>query len=143
MDTPTVYRGTKELLAWSMTRGEYNKYRNWEMPSDEDADEMGYLVEYLDGGKANDERHNGYISWSPADVFNKAYYPLTGNALGINQASPTAMSDDGWQRHENRRNALRALAEVNRGNCISAYGLIQEAEQLAEWLDSPLPEVSD
>jgi len=56
-----------------MTRGEYNTYRNWELPANEDGADEGYLVEYLDGGKANDSRHLGYISWSPKEQFDKAY----------------------------------------------------------------------
>ena len=31
------------------------------------------MVEYLDGGQANHPDHNGYISWSPKDVFERAY----------------------------------------------------------------------
>lgn len=71
------FLGTKEVLATPMTRLEYNNYRGWELPSNElsQAYEPGYLVEYLDGGRANDSRHQGYISWSPADVFYKAYAP--------------------------------------------------------------------
>lgn len=56
-----------------MTRGEYNDYRGWQYPEGEDQTVVGYLVEYEDGGKANDSRHAGYISWSPADVFERAY----------------------------------------------------------------------
>lgn len=67
------YRGSKALLARPMCLGNYNRYRGWEMPKDEDPEEDGYLVEYLDGGKANDHRHKGYISWSPREVFEKAY----------------------------------------------------------------------
>lgn len=69
------YSGTKELLATPMTRGEYNAYRAWASPQGEDQEVAGYLVEYMDGGKPNDPRHVGYISWSPADVFEKAYRP--------------------------------------------------------------------
>lgn len=65
--------GTKTILARAMTRGEYNVYRGWEMPADEDGAEEGYLVEYLDGGKANHPAHTNYISWSPAPVFERAY----------------------------------------------------------------------
>lgn len=67
--------GTKEVLAKPMTRREYNDYRGWELPENElsQADDAGFLVEYVDGGKANDTRHAGYISWSPADVFHRAY----------------------------------------------------------------------
>lgn len=70
------YEGTKRLAAQPMTRGAYNEYRGWEMPANEDPSEAGYLVEYEDGGKANDSRHLGYISWSPADVFERSYKPL-------------------------------------------------------------------
>lgn len=67
------YIGTKELKATSMTLGAYNEYRGWKLPEDEDPNTEGYLVEYIDGGKPNDKRHEGYISWSPKDVFEKAY----------------------------------------------------------------------
>lgn len=60
-----------------MTKAEYCKYRNWLVPANEDPNEHGYLVEYTDGGKPNDERHSGYISWSPKEVF-KRTYRLTG-----------------------------------------------------------------
>ena len=56
-----------------MTRGEYNEYRGWATPEGEDPQDAGYLVEYQDGGKANDSRHTGYISWSPKDVFERSY----------------------------------------------------------------------
>jgi len=68
-----AFIGTKSVLAVPMTRGEYNKYRGWQLPENEDPNDVGYLVEYLDGGKPNDERHAGYISWSPVDVFDNAY----------------------------------------------------------------------
>lgn len=65
-----LYEGTKRLRAKPMTRGEYNAYRGF---TETDLDDPGYLVEYEDGGKANDPRHTGYISWSPADVFERTY----------------------------------------------------------------------
>ncbi len=74
--TPTLYEGTKRLHATQMTRGEYNAYRGWETPVGESSSDAGYLVEYQDGGKANDARHAGYISWSPADVFERTYKPV-------------------------------------------------------------------
>lgn len=70
------YVGTKTLFAMPMTRGDYNAYRGWEMPANEDPTDAGYLVEYEDGGKANDSRHAGYISWSPKDVFERTYKPV-------------------------------------------------------------------
>lgn len=70
----TAFIGTKSVMATTITRGEYNEYRGWQIPENEDPSEQGYLVEYLDGGKPNDDRHQGYISWSPADVFEKSYH---------------------------------------------------------------------
>lgn len=69
----TTYIGTKTLLASAMTRGEYNAYRGRTLPALENGDEPGFLVEYVDGGAPNDKRHLGYISWTPADVFNRTY----------------------------------------------------------------------
>ena len=68
-----AYIGTKSVLATPMTRAEYCDYRGWEIPESEDPEEQVYLVEYTDGGKANDERHSGYITMSPKEVFNNAY----------------------------------------------------------------------
>jgi hypothetical protein len=65
--------GTKTVLARRMTLGEYNEYRGWDMPEGEDAETQGVLVEYTDEGKANHPLHEGYISWSPLDVFSKSY----------------------------------------------------------------------
>ena len=76
----TAFVGTKSVLATPMTRGEYNEYRGWQIPENEDPNEQGYLIEYVDGGKPNDERHAGYISWSPADVFERSYKPAKLNS---------------------------------------------------------------
>lgn len=73
-----LYEGTKRLRAKPMTRGEYNSFRGWEIPADEDPSEAGYLVEYTDGGKANVEGFAGYVSWSPADVFERTYREVVG-----------------------------------------------------------------
>lgn len=67
------YRGTKEVFAKPMTRLAYNIHRGWELPEDENGDDEGFLVEYVDGGQGNHPDHAGYISWSPKDVFERAY----------------------------------------------------------------------
>lgn len=77
------YIGTKEILAKPMNRQEYNDYRGWELPDDEDGSDEGYLVEYVDSPNSNHPDHNGYISWSPADVFKRAYRPQTGMTFGM------------------------------------------------------------
>lgn len=77
------YIGTKLINAKPMTRLEYNQFRGWELPADENGDDEGYLVEYLDGGQANTSAFAGYVSWSPRDVFGKAYWPCDGLSFGL------------------------------------------------------------
>lgn len=78
-----LYIGTKLIRAQAMSRAEYNAYRGWTLPADENGEDAGYLVEYLDGGQSNHPSHVGYISWSPADVFDRAYRPTTGLSFGM------------------------------------------------------------
>ena len=73
--TENLYIGRKTIKAGPMTRLEYNQYRDWDLPDDEDGSDDGYLVEYVDGGQPNHPDHEGYISWSPKNVFEKAYKP--------------------------------------------------------------------
>lgn len=68
-----TYIGTKTIKAIPMDRLAYNVYRGWTLPLDENGEDEGFLVEYVDGGKSNHPAHEGYISWSPKDVFEKAY----------------------------------------------------------------------
>ena len=67
------YIGTKTINAKPMSRQAYNNLRGWVVPADEDPADDGYLVEYIDGGQANHPDFDGYISWSPKDVFERAY----------------------------------------------------------------------
>ena len=57
------YVGTKKIEAKEMTRGEYNHYRGWTIPENENPADEGYLVRYSDG----------YESWSPKKQFEEAY----------------------------------------------------------------------
>ena len=77
-----TYIGTKMIRAKAMTRGDYNKLRGWSIPADENPNDEGFLVEYLDGGERNHKDYDGYISWSPKDVFERAYRPVTGMTFG-------------------------------------------------------------
>lgn len=67
------YVGTKQIEARPMTRGAYNYYRGWPIPSDEDPNDNGYLVRYSDG----------YESWSPEKQFDEAYRPCDNMTFGI------------------------------------------------------------
>ena len=76
------YIGTKLINAKPMTRQAYNDFRGWTLPTDENGADEGYLVEYVDGGKGNTNHYEGYVSWSPADVFDRAYRPCEGMTFG-------------------------------------------------------------
>ena len=80
------YIGTKLINAIDMTRAAYNILRGWELPADENGDDAGYLVEYVDGGQANHPNFKGYISWSPKDVFERAYKPL--ESMPVHELTP-------------------------------------------------------
>ncbi len=77
-----TYIGTKVITARPMSRIEYNDYREWELPENENGADAGYLVEYLDGGQSNHPDHAGYISWSPKDVFERSYRLVEGLDFG-------------------------------------------------------------
>jgi hypothetical protein len=76
------FYGTKLIAAEPMTRAQYNILRGWTLPANENGDDAGYLVEYLDGGKPNLEGFAGYVSWSPAEQFEKAYQPTDAMSFG-------------------------------------------------------------
>lgn len=60
------YIGTKQVKAEPMTRTEAEKLLGKEIkPAKAEYGEEGYLIEYKDG----------YQSWSPKEVFDKAYKP--------------------------------------------------------------------
>ena len=65
------YVGVKLIEAKPMTRGDYNKYRGWTIPEDENPNDEGYLVKYSDN----------YVSWSPKGVFDEAYREYEANEL--------------------------------------------------------------
>lgn len=78
-----TFIGTKIVNAKPMNREEYNQYRNWVLPENENGSDDGYLVEHTDGGKPNDSRHVGYISWSPKEQFDNAYRETAGLTFGM------------------------------------------------------------
>lgn len=78
-----TYIGTKIINAKPMTRGDYNAFRGWTVPADENPADDGYLVEYTDGGKGNTDLYAGYVSWSPKEQFEKAYRETAGLTFGL------------------------------------------------------------
>ena len=64
-----TYMGCKLIQAEVMNLGDYNKYRGWNIPENEDPNRAGYLVKYPDG----------YESWSPKEIFEDAYMQVEEN----------------------------------------------------------------
>lgn len=124
------YTGTKIINAKPMNRKDYNDLRGWEVPADENPNDDGYLVEYMDGGKPNHSDFKGYISWSPKDVFERAYKPSTtpvdrmqieydelGNKLiklgeFIERGKPTFLNDKEWELLNKQREYMANYANV-------------------------------
>ena len=99
------YIGVKIVYAAPMTRGEYNEYRHWTLPADENADDPGYLIEYPSepGQKSNHPPHDGYVSWCPKDVFETHNRPTDGMTFGMAiEAAKLGhkISRRGWNGHD-------------------------------------------
>lgn len=94
----TQYIGIKLINGFPMNRLAYNVFRGWQLPDDENGADEGFLVEYLNG-KPNTEQYEGYVSWSPKAVFEKAYRPVTGMNFGLALEAAKAgkrISRSGW-----------------------------------------------
>lgn len=78
-----TYIGTKIINATPMNRQDYNLFRGWVLPVDENGADEGYLVEYTDGGTPNTSEYAGYVSWSPKEQFEKAYRETDGLTFGM------------------------------------------------------------
>ena len=59
------YLCIKIVSAKPMTRGEYNEYRGWTIPDDENPNDNGYIIQ-----------HNSHISWIPKNEFENTHYKL-------------------------------------------------------------------
>ena len=62
--TPVTLFGSRFVVAYPMTRLQYNSLRGWDLPSDENGDDEGFMIENLTNAKPNTDFAEGYISWS-------------------------------------------------------------------------------
>ncbi len=70
------YINVEQVEAKPMTRGDYNKYRGWTVPTDENPADEGYLVKHSDN----------YVSWIAKDDFEKTY-----NVVGVRSLNDSAL----------------------------------------------------
>lgn len=73
--------GVKLVDAKPMTRGDYNIYRGWDIPADENPADPGYLK---DNGK-------GHIQWDPAEIFERDNLLYLGSDNKISEEDVNAM----------------------------------------------------
>jgi len=76
------YIGTKLVMAWPMTRAQYNDFRKWQLPADESGADEGYFV-CAEGGKPNHPDFDGYVSWLPREQFDNDYRETDGMTFGL------------------------------------------------------------
>ena len=112
MNKGKLHIGTKLIFSTVMTLGDYNKYRGWTIPEDQNPLDEGYLVEYMDGGKANHPDHKGYISWSPKEVHDNNYQDVT---KGVSFGAATQLAKAGYKVARSGWNGAKMHAWVDTG----------------------------
>lgn len=137
----TKYYGSKTIYATEKNLGDYNKFRGWTIPENEDPLRPGYMVQY---------EGDGYISWSPKEVFESAYRRV--DALTFGQAVEAAkagkkVARSGWNGKnmflyyvpENSYPAITEIAKEAFGEMVpyGAYIAMKTAQgNVVPWLAS-------
>jgi hypothetical protein len=130
-----LYIGTKLLNGTPMNRADYVTLRGWELPADEDGTDEGYLVEYTDGGKANVEGYNGYVSWSPKEVF-EPVYKTSGN-MSFGDAIMMAKRGHKVARTGWNGSGMYAIIEMDEGQYYTVHdddGSFKNYPKRPQWL---------
>lgn len=70
------YKTTKIVNAIPMTRLEYNEFRGWEVPDDENGSDDGFLIETI-GGFKNTQTYKGFVQWLPTTQFEAEYLNIS------------------------------------------------------------------
>ena len=123
--------GTKAVNAKPMTRQEYNDFRGWQLPENENGADEGYLVEYQDG-EPNTTEYKGYVSWSPKAQFDNAYQDVTkgvsfGHAVELLKAGHR-VAREGW----NGKGMWLGL--VNTGYYDVGCSVVNDIDSLLPWI---------
>ena len=94
-----TYIGVKKIEAEPMTRGDYNIYRGWQIPADENPADEGYHIKYADG----------HESWSPKENFENTFLEKGKNLL--NDTALLMKSEDYTDRFKAEYEQLRIRTE--------------------------------
>ncbi len=132
--------GTKIIHAKPMNLGDYNEYRCWDIPKDEDPAREGYLVTCEDG----------HESWSPTEVFDtevfdEAYRLCDAMAFGLAleaMKKGKKVARAGWNGKdmwltliEGDAYTLRDVFEVD-GKLLPWIGMKTAGDDIVPWLAS-------
>jgi len=109
------YIGVKLIEARPMKLGEYNAYRGWSMPADEDPETEGYLVSYPGSDR--------YESWSPKAVFESAYFPLAKEDTITEEDVLAFVPDVGGIQTAK----LGAKTAVTQARCLTGFEITESA----------------
>ncbi|NNG82035.1 hypothetical protein HLH16_08730 [Acinetobacter sp. ANC 5378] len=105
-----------------MTRQEYNDFREWGLPENENGDDVGFLVEDSAGQK-NTPQYDGYVQWLPKAEFERKFAiednesdtgegkPVTEQELAEKAAAPRVT--------KNQIDALMDRVVVHTTTCIT------------------------
>lgn len=149
-----AYIGTKIVNMQPMTRAEYNIFRGWTLPADENGDDAGYLVEYTDGGKPNTEQYAGYVSWSPKKQAEAAYRETAGLTFGLavealklsKKVARTGWNGRGMYVYFVPANAYPATTEIARSqfnNALVPYNAYLAIKNVDNTISTWVPSIND
>lgn len=71
----STFISTHQVQATPLNRKDYNDLRGWEVPSDENPNDDGYLVVNNGVLERNVDGFDGYVSWLPKVAFEEQYKP--------------------------------------------------------------------
>lgn len=136
------YIGFEVLNAEEMTRGDYNKFRGWQIPEDENPADHGCKV----------TREDGHVSWFPKATFDNMYRGVTGLTFGL---AVEALKNSqkvcriGWngkgmwlgliKGEDYAIHGLHPLAQLGRGTdiqCLPWIGMKTADDKFVPWLAS-------
>lgn len=101
-----TYIGIKQIQATPMTRGEYNTYRGWTIPADEDPADDGYLM--VDG--------SGLEQWQPKGVFDTHHLEIAEKNIVGTRAAQSMVHD--IQAVKINKNALTVQVMLRNGSVL-------------------------
>ena len=90
------YLGVKLIKARPMNLGDYNKFRRWQIPKNEDPATEGYLVQYPDG----------YVSWCPKAEFERWYMVVPGDGTKVTEEMVNAMIGNRVEKQYDEKTSL-------------------------------------